>query len=55
LRTALFFTRVYGRILRPGMARVTLAATAGDPELRPSFDQVEAAIDHSIDRAKLAA
>ncbi len=55
LRTALFFTRVYGRILRLGMARITLAATAGDPELRPSFDQVEDAIDHSIDRAKLAA
>jgi len=55
LRTALFFTRVYGRILRPGMARITPAAAAGDPALRPSFDQVEGAIDRWIDQAKLAA
>ncbi len=26
LRTALFFTRVYGRILRPGLARIIPAA-----------------------------
>ncbi len=31
LRTALFFTRVYARILRPGMARITPVAAAGDP------------------------
>ncbi len=55
LRTALFFTRVYGRILRPGMARITPAAAMGDPALRPSFDQVEGAIDRWIDQAKLAA
>ncbi len=55
LRPALFFTRVYGRILRPGMARSTPAAAAGDPALRPSFDQVEDASDRWIDQAKLAA
>ncbi len=55
LRTALFFTRVYGRILRPGMARITPAAAVGDSALRPSFDQVEGAIDRWIDQAKLAA
>ncbi len=55
LRTALFFTRVYGRILRPGMARITPAAAVGDPDLRPSFDHVEGAIDRWIDQAKLAA
>ena len=55
LRIALFFTRVYGRILRPGLARIAPAAAAGDPELRPSFDQVERAIDRWIDQAKLAA
>jgi hypothetical protein len=54
LRTALFFTRVYGRILRPGMARLTPAAPP-DPELRSSFDHVEEAIDRWIDRAKLTA
>ncbi len=55
LRTALFFTRVYARILRPGLARIVPAAAAQDPQLRPSFDHVEAAIDRWIDRAKLVA
>jgi len=55
LRTALFFTHVYGRILRLRMARITPAAAAGDPALHPSFDQVEGAIDRWIDQAKLAA
>jgi len=54
LRTALFFTRVYGRILRPGMARITPAAIR-DPELRPYFAHLEGALDHWIDQAKLAA
>jgi len=35
LRTALFFTRVYGRILRPGMARITPAAAVGAPRSVP--------------------
>jgi hypothetical protein len=55
LRTALFFTRVYGRILRPGLARITPTAAAHDPELRPVFDQLERALDRWIDHAKLAA
>ncbi len=55
LRTALFFTRVNTRILRPGMARITPAAAVGDPALRPSFDQVQGAIDRWIDQAKLVA
>jgi hypothetical protein len=55
LRMALFFTRVYGRILRPGLARIMPAADTLDPVLRPSFDQVEAAIDRWIDQAKLVA
>ncbi len=32
LRTALFFTRVYLRILRPGLARITPAAPPGAPQ-----------------------
>ena len=55
LRIALFFTRVYGRLLRPGLARITPAAAAHDPALRPYFDQVEEAIDRWIDHAKLVA
>jgi len=55
LRTALFFTRVYLRILRPGLARITPAAPPGDTTLQPYFDMVEGAIDRWIDQAKRAA
>ena len=55
LRTALFFTRVYARILRPGLARLTPAAPPGDAALRPYFDKLEHAVDRWIDQAKLAA
>src|SRR6266566_605678 len=55
LRTALFFTRVYARILRPGLARITPLAPPGDTALRPYFDKLEGAIDHWIDHAQLAA
>jgi len=55
LRTALFFTRVYARILRPGLARIAPDAPPGDPALQPYFDRLEGALDRWIDRAKLAA
>lgn len=55
LRTALFFTRVYGRLLRPGMARITPVAALRDPELRPYFAHLEGALDHWVAQAKLAA
>ena len=55
LRTALFFTRVYARILRPGLARIAPAAPSGDAVLRPYFAKLEVALDHWIDQAKLAA
>lgn len=54
-RTALFFTRVYARILRPGLARIVPAAPPGDTALQPYFITLEGAIDHWIDQAKLAA
>jgi hypothetical protein len=52
LRTALFFTRVYARILRPGLARI---APPGDDTLRPYFAKLEGAIDRYVAHAKLAA
>ena len=55
MRTALFFTRVYARILRPGLARIAPAAPSGDAVLRPYFAKLEVALDHWIDQAKLAA
>jgi hypothetical protein len=55
LRTALFFTRVYVRILRPGLARIVPTAPPGDAALRPYFDKLEVAIDRWVEHAKLAA
>ena len=54
LRTALFFTRVYARILRPGLAHLSSAAPPGDAPLRSAFVKLEVTIDHWVDQAKLA-
>lgn len=54
-RTALFFTRVYNRVLRSGLAQITPVAPAANSVLRASFDKVENAIDRWCDEAKLAA
>jgi len=54
-RTALFFTRTYTRVLRPGLARILPTASADDRLLRPAFDKLDAAIDHFVDQAKLSA
>jgi len=54
LRTALFFTRVYTRILRPGLARSLSIGTQSDPTLRPYFAKLEEALDCWVDQAKLA-
>jgi len=35
LRTALFLTRVYARVLRPGLARIALLAPPGDTAFVP--------------------
>jgi len=55
LRAALFSTRSYARLIRPGLALVTPDAVAGDPPLRRSFQQLERAMDLWCDAAKLAA
>jgi hypothetical protein len=54
-RTALFFTRVYSRVLRSGLARITPVAPAANSALRASFDKLDNAIDQWCDEAKLAA
>jgi len=55
LRIALFFTRTYARILRPGLAHVLpRAPTPGSP-LRRAFDTLETAMDRWCAEAKLAA
>jgi len=55
LRTALFFTRVYARVLRPGLAHVLPRAPAPTSALRHAFDGLEAAMDRWCLDAKLAA
>src|SRR5262249_11482135 len=54
LRIALFFTRSYARILRPGLAELTEEAALPDSQLRRAADQFEAAMDQYVARAKLA-
>jgi hypothetical protein len=55
-RVALFFTKSYSRILRPGLARIDpgLPADTTDP-LASAWRQLDAALDHHIQEAKLAA
>jgi hypothetical protein len=55
LRTALFYTRVYARILRPGLALVSPRAPAPHAPLARSFQTLEDAIKSWCDRAKIAA
>lgn len=55
LRAALFATRSYARLIRPGLALVTPDTIAGDAPLRRSFQQLERAMDVWCDAAKLAA
>lgn len=54
LRYALFFTRSYDRILRPGLAAVLPDQTAVDSSLRASFRQIEHAMTSWAEQAKLA-
>ena len=54
-RIALFCTRCYNRVLRPGLAQV-LAPEAGDgSSLRRRFDQLDAAIEQWLEEQKVAA
>ena len=55
LRLALFFTRVYARLFRPGMAAVIPDAVRENSRLRQAFAQLEHAMDRWCAEAKLAA
>jgi hypothetical protein len=55
LRTALFFTRTYARVLRPSLAQVLLRAPAPTSALGHAFEALEAAMDRWCTDAKLAA
>lgn len=55
LRSALFFTRTYARIIRPGLALVTPEQLRDDSPLGKSFQNLEREMDDWCERAKLAA
>jgi hypothetical protein len=53
LRVALFFTRSYARVLRPGLSEVMAENPPGDSSLRRAFVQLERAMDQYVAQAKL--
>ena len=54
-RAALFFTRTYNRILRPGFAAALPALRAVQTPLKRAFDKIDAHLDTWINQAQLAA
>lgn len=55
LRTALFFTRAYNRLLRPGLAAALPNLHATNATLKPTFDKLDHQINALINQEKLAA
>jgi hypothetical protein len=55
LRTALFYTRVYARILRPAMAPMAPDTTTGSAPALRRFQAAAAAVDAWCDEARIAA
>jgi hypothetical protein len=55
LRTALSYTRVYPRILRPAMAPAVPAAPAGSPQALRRFHATDDAVNSRCDQARIAA
>jgi hypothetical protein len=54
-RIALFCTRSYNRLLRPGLAQIIPEDARDDSELRRGFDQLDEKIDRWIEREKVPA
>ena len=54
-RTALFCTRTYNRLLRPGLAQIIPIEVLDDSEFRQSFDQIDQVIDRWIEKRKVPA
>jgi hypothetical protein len=55
LRVALFFTRAYDRLLRPSLAQLHEVEPPGPAPLRAAFRTLEATIDQTVTRSRLAA
>jgi hypothetical protein len=54
-RAALFSTRVYNRVLRPGLAQVIPMEAQEDSALRRQFDRLDQAINQWIEDQKIVA
>src|SRR5262249_55814436 len=54
-RTALFCTRTYNRILRPGLAQIIPEEAADDTSLRRCFDQLDKEIQRWLNEQKVPA
>src|SRR6202048_4513608 len=54
LRVALFFTRTYNRLLRPGLAAALPILRAVDAPLKRAFDKIDTQINAWIEQAQLA-
>jgi hypothetical protein len=54
-RTALFCTRCYNRVLRPGLAQIIPKEALEDSALRRRFDQLDLEISHWIEEQKVPA
>jgi hypothetical protein len=54
-RTALFCTRAFNRILRPGLAQIVPREALDDSPLRRAFDNFDELIDHWIEERKVPA
>jgi hypothetical protein len=54
-RAALFFTRLYNRLLRPGLAAALPGLRAIDAPLKRAFDRIDTEVNAWIEHARLAA
>jgi hypothetical protein len=55
LRVALFFTRAYDHLLRPGFGAIVPALSRSSGSLRRAFDRVDQEVDAYIQNARIAA
>jgi hypothetical protein len=55
LKVAMFFTRTYARLLRPGLAEITDTNPEAPSALRTAFDRLQRIIDERCGDLKLAA
>ena len=55
LKVAMFFSRTYARLLRPGLSEITDSVAPAHSPLRAAFDRLQSAIDQRCQDIKLAA